>query len=77
MIVTMMKRLLDLRFVIGLFFLVMGVMLVVYGFFGGSNGAAAVSGVADDSTINRFCGGIFGVFGVFMIGLHFWGRRGD
>ena len=57
-----MKRLFDLRFVIGLFFGVVGVLLLGYSFFSGD--VAAVS-------INRWCGVLFLLFGVFMIYLHY------
>ncbi len=51
-----MNKLFDLRFVIGLFFLVVGLLLIVYGFV--SN---------QDNAINRLCGILFTVFAVFML----------
>lgn len=54
-----MKRLLDLRFVIGVFFLIVGVLLLVNSF------AKAQEG----TDVNRWCGIIFSVFGILMIAL--------
>lgn len=53
-----MKKLFDLRFVIGIFFLVVGVILLGYGFIAPASAA---------SCVNLWCGGIFVVFGAFMI----------
>ena len=53
-----MNKLLDLRFVIGVFFTVVGTMLLIYSFGKGEE-------------INRWCGIVFGVFGVLMILLSF------
>ena len=55
-----MNRLFDLRFVIGAFFTVAGLLILIYGL---------VTDNVDAQSINRWCGGIFIVFGVFMIGL--------
>ena len=52
----MMNRLLDLRFVIGLFFLITGILLLLYSFFS--------AGLAE--TVNRWCGIVFIAFGIFM-----------
>jgi len=52
----MVNRLFDLRFVIGLFFLVIGILLIVHGFVGGAG-----------LVINKWAGGLFLVFGIFMI----------
>jgi uncharacterized membrane protein HdeD (DUF308 family) len=57
-----MEKLLDLRFVIGLFFLVIGVLLLVYSFLTSS---------ADDQEVNTWCGIIFSIFGAFMVFLSF------
>jgi apolipoprotein N-acyltransferase len=54
-----MHRLFDLRFVIGLFFLVVGLMLIVYGFTTG----------AREHAVNRICGILFTVFALFMLWL--------
>ncbi|HEX5153025.1 MAG TPA: hypothetical protein VFW07_16360 [Parafilimonas sp.] len=54
-----MKKLLDLRFVIGLFFLVVGVLLVGYHFIF-SNAT---------ETINVWCGILFIAFAVMMLTL--------
>lgn len=53
-----MNKFFDLRFVIGTFFLILGLMLVVYGLvvFGQSH-----------SDVNIICGVIFIIFSVFMI----------
>ncbi|MCC6286462.1 MAG: hypothetical protein IT249_01125 [Chitinophagaceae bacterium] len=53
-----MKKLFDLRFVIGLFFLVVGVLLIVYS-------------LVKISNLNFWCGCGFVVFGVLMIILYF------
>lgn len=52
------NRLFDLRFIIGSFFSLVGLLLVIYGF-----------GVENDAhrDINRWCGVFFVVFGVVMI----------
>ncbi|HEY4209665.1 MAG TPA: hypothetical protein VGM31_22725 [Puia sp.] len=56
----MIKKLLDLRFVIGLFFLLVGLLLVAYSFF-------AAGDIKNAGTVNRWCGIVFGLFGLFMI----------
>jgi hypothetical protein len=56
----MQKLLLDLRFVIGLFFTIIGLLLLVYSFF-------ATTQLETGESINRYTGGIFLAFGVFMI----------
>lgn len=50
-----MNRFLDLRFVIGLFFLLTGLILLGYGLVRDSGGG-----------INLWCGGLFVVFGLLM-----------
>ena len=59
-----MNKLLDLRFVIGLFFVILCVLLLGHSFL-----AADSSG--DARSINRLCGVVFGVFGVLMVVLSF------
>lgn len=54
-----MNRLLDLRFVIGCFFGIVGILLLVYGFMGSGQSGG----------INKWCGGSFLVFGVVMIAI--------
>ncbi|RYY39131.1 MAG: hypothetical protein EOO08_11415 [Chitinophagaceae bacterium] len=54
-----MERLFDLRFVIGAFFSIAGILLLVYGF---SEGAA----------VNKWCGGIFILFGLLMVALSYF-----
>ena len=56
-----MKKLFDLRFVIGLFFLIVGILLLGYSLLS-QTGAHAV---------NTWCGGLFGVFGLVMIIISF------
>jgi cytochrome c biogenesis protein CcdA len=53
-----MKKLFDLRFVIGVFFTLVGVLLLAYSF---------LSANTDGQSINRWCGSIFTIFGVIMI----------
>ena len=57
-----MNKLFDLRFVIGAFFSIVGVLLLVYGFFFNQN---------ETQQVNRWCGGIFIVFGIIMIVLSY------
>lgn len=58
-----MNKILDLRFVIGLFFTIIGVILLVYGFMNFDNtmslNKAIGWGVEDHSFINRWCGIVF------------------
>ena len=61
-----MKKLFDLRFVIGLFFTVIGLMLSVYHQF--SN---------ELSNINFWCGLVFLVFGISMIVLSYTAKVED
>jgi drug/metabolite transporter (DMT)-like permease len=51
-----MNKLLDLRFVIGIFFLVVGVLLLVYSF---------MSNVSHP--VNRWCGVVFIIFSAIML----------
>lgn len=60
-----MNKLFDLRFVIGLFFTIIGVLLLVYGFMGKD---------ASGGTVNLLTGGAFGLFGLLMIAFSF-GRK--
>jgi hypothetical protein len=53
-----MKKLFDLRFVIGIFFLVIGVLILLYGFF---------DAAADPMSVNKWCGVIFTLFGILML----------
>jgi uncharacterized membrane protein HdeD (DUF308 family) len=57
-----MNKLFDLRFVIGCFFSIVGVLLLVY---------SLASKGKEGQTINGWCGGLFVVFGVVMIVLSF------
>ena len=53
-----MNKLFDLRFVIGSFFTVIGILLLLYSF---------TSSSAANPEVNRWCGIIFIIFGVLMI----------
>ncbi|MBD0331408.1 MAG: SdpI family protein [Chitinophagaceae bacterium] len=57
-----MDKLFDLRFVIGAFFTLVGILLLIYGL---------TSSEENAQTVNRWCGIIFIVFGVMMIVLSF------
>ena len=59
-----MNKLFDLRFVIGSFFTVVGLLLIIYGFINDNN-------VDVNNTINKWCGLIFSLFGVVMVLLSF------
>ena len=59
-----MKKLLDLRFVIGMFFSVVGVLLIIYHFAGTVN-------TSFSPTVNLWCGILFLVFGIGMIVLSY------
>ena len=52
-----MNKFFDLRFVIGAFFTVVGILLIVYDFLNKN----------ETQNVNRWCGGIFIVFGIVMI----------
>jgi len=59
-----MKKLFDLRFVIGMFFAVVGLLLIAY---------ALVTG--EGKQINLICGIIFTVFGIVMVGISTKGKE--
>ncbi|MBD0280475.1 MAG: hypothetical protein ICV81_21280 [Flavisolibacter sp.] len=52
-----MNSLLDLRFVIGLFFLIIGILLLLHSFLA----------PGDMETVNRWCGIVFIVFAALML----------
>lgn len=56
-----MNKILDLRFVIGVFFTIIGILLLGISF----------SDSGDATVINRWCGIVFAAFGVIMILLSF------
>ncbi|MFN2457282.1 MAG: hypothetical protein ABR502_03675 [Chitinophagaceae bacterium] len=58
----MSDKLFDLRFVIGAFFSIVGLLILVYSFVATDESA---------QTINRGCGIVFILFGVLMIALSF------
>lgn len=55
-----MNKLFDLRFVIGSFFLIVGILLLGYSFLSTIN-------INNSQTVNRWCGLLFIVFGFLMI----------
>jgi len=55
-----MKKLLDLRFVIGVFFAIVGILLSLY-YITGSHVPA------DEGSVNIWCGVLFVIFGAGMI----------
>jgi len=59
-----MSKLFDLRFVIGVFFTIIGLLLLLYSFFIAGNAES-------EQTINRYTGLTFLAFGIFMIILSF------
>lgn len=59
-----MNKLLDLRFVIGLFFVLLALLLLGHSFFSAETSESA-------RTVNRWCGAVFGIFGVLMVVLSF------
>ena len=61
-----MKKLFDLRFVIGLFFSVTGMLLSIYHLFS-----------EELTNINFWCGLIFLVFGISMILLSYFGKASE
>ena len=65
-----MKKLLDLRFVIGAFFTIVGCLLVIYYFVKASGELAAAS-------VNIWCGGLFVLFGISMIILSYVQKLGE
>jgi hypothetical protein len=65
-----MNKLLDLRFVIGVFFIGLSLLLLGYRFLSADLTAYA-------KTINQWCGLAFGVFGVVMVVLSFQKDAGD
>jgi putative Mn2+ efflux pump MntP len=62
------NKLFDLRFVIGSFFSIVGVLLLIYSFFIESPNA---------KNVNRWCGGLFLIFGMVMIILSLRKETGD
>ncbi len=65
-----MKKLLDLRFVIGVFFVSVGVLLMFYHFFGKTNTEMS-------TTVNIWSGIVYFAFGVFMIVLSYGRKLND
>lgn len=55
-----MQKIFDLRFVIGAFFLIIGLLLLIYHF-----------SSTTPSAVNSWCGVIFSLFGVIMIVLSY------
>ena len=65
-----MKKLLDLRFVIGAFFTAIGCLLLIYYF-------VKSAGVLPAARVNAWCGILFMVFGLGMIILSYVQKSGD
>ena len=64
-----MNKLLDLRFVIGIFFVALALLLLGYRFL--------ADGMSDDAkAVNQWCGLAFGLFGIVMVVLSF-GKDAD
>jgi len=57
-----MNKFFDLRFVIGIFFLAVGILLLIYSF---------TNPTIEHATVNRWCGIAFMVFALIMIALAF------
>ena len=68
-----MNKILDLRFVIGVFFTLVGLLLFAHSFAdaGEWNLNKTIGWAKDHSAINRWCGVAFFVFGIAMILLSF------
>jgi uncharacterized membrane protein YidH (DUF202 family) len=60
-----MNKFFDLRFVIGAFFSIVGVLVLAYGFINRK----------EMQEINRWCGGIFILFGIIMIILSYQKKK--
>jgi putative Mn2+ efflux pump MntP len=59
-----MSKLFDLRFVIGAFFTLVGLLLLIYGF-------TTENDAFNAHAVNKWCGSMFVIFGVIMIILSF------
>lgn len=59
-----MKKLFDLRFVIGVFFLTTGTLLLIYHFISPTKTEMSPS-------VNQWSGLLYVVFGIFMVGLSY------
>lgn len=64
-----MKRLLDLRFVIGLFFVIVGMLLVIYYLVSGKHRIEEI--------VNIRCGTVFTLFGITMAALSYFNKIDD
>ena len=60
-----MNKFFDLRFVIGSFFTVVGILLIIY----------SLLTKNEMQDVNRWCGGIFIVFGIIMILLSYQKKK--
>ena len=65
-----MKKLLDLRFVIGAFFTIVGLLLFVYHF-------AALADNSLNTSVNLTCGVLFILFGLGMLTLSYVQKTGE
>jgi hypothetical protein len=60
-----MNKLFDLRFVIGAFFTLIGILLLGYSFT--STTVETATSIENTQVVNRWCGIVFMVFGILMI----------
>jgi hypothetical protein len=64
----MMNKFFDLRFVIGIFFLAVGILLLLYSF---------TNPTVMHAAVNRWCGIVFMIFALIMIALAFGKNQSD
>lgn len=60
-----MNKLFDLRFVIGTFFTVIGLLLLGYSFT--ATTVETATSIENTQVVNRWCGIVFMIFGILMI----------
>ena len=65
-----MKKLLDLRFVIGIFFAIVGALILIYALIKPHN-------ITMDSSVNLWSSVLFLVFGIFMIVVSYTNKIDD
>ena len=65
-----MKKLLDLRFVIGIFFAIVGALILIYALIKPKN-------MTMDSSVNLWSSVLFLVFGIFMIVVSYTNKIDD
>lgn len=64
----MMNKFFDLRFVIGIFFLAVAILLLLYSF---------TNPTVEHAMVNRWCGIVFMIFALIMIALAFGKKQPD